>query len=164
MNYCEKYLKYKKKYIQLKAHIKIQTGGDKAYIQQINLINLFVDEEMEKYMNPIYGFYMCETNYINNLYKLYESGLIDETYVDKKNVIIDEKDKVVKKGNGRSEVILEKEQQEILRKEVCDGLKVVVDRFLHDLNSNRKKLEEQGLEHMLINVRGVGYRLDHPQE
>lgn len=57
---------------------------------------------------------------------------------------IDEsKDKVVKKGNGRSEVILEKEQQEILRKEVCDGLKVVVDRFLHDLNSNRKKLEEQ---------------------
>lgn len=28
----------------------------------------------------------------------------------------------------------------------------------------RKKLEEHGLEQMLINVRGVGYRLDHPQE
>jgi len=28
----------------------------------------------------------------------------------------------------------------------------------------RKKLEEHGLEQMLINVRGVGYRLDYPQE
>lgn len=28
----------------------------------------------------------------------------------------------------------------------------------------RKKLEEHGLEQMLINVRGVGYRLDHPQK
>ncbi|MCT9389101.1 efflux system response regulator transcription factor AdeR [Acinetobacter baumannii] len=42
-----------------------------------------------------------------------------------------------------------------------DALERTVDSHVSKL---RKKLEEQGLEHMLINVRGVGYRLDHPQE
>lgn len=42
-----------------------------------------------------------------------------------------------------------------------DALERTVDSHVSKL---RKKLEEHGLEHMLINVRGVGYRLDHPQE
>ncbi|NUF15863.1 efflux system response regulator transcription factor AdeR [Acinetobacter lactucae] len=42
-----------------------------------------------------------------------------------------------------------------------DALERTVDSHVSKL---RKKLEEYGLEHMLINVRGVGYRLDHPQE
>ncbi|MDO7504922.1 efflux system response regulator transcription factor AdeR [Acinetobacter baumannii] len=42
-----------------------------------------------------------------------------------------------------------------------DALERTVDSHVSKL---RKKLEEQGLEHMLINVRGVGYRLDHPQQ
>ncbi|EOQ72856.1 efflux system response regulator transcription factor AdeR [Acinetobacter lactucae] len=42
-----------------------------------------------------------------------------------------------------------------------DALERTVDSHVSKL---RKKLEEHGLEHMLINVRGVGYRLDHLQE
>ena len=68
------------------------------------------------------------------------------------------KDKVVKKVDGRSEVILEKEHQEILRKEVCIGLKDVIDRFLHDLNSNRKRLEEQRESKVLEKERGHAKR------
>ncbi|WPP71610.1 efflux system response regulator transcription factor AdeR [Acinetobacter pittii] len=41
-----------------------------------------------------------------------------------------------------------------------DALERTVDSHVSKL---RKKLEEYGLAHMLINVRGVGYRLDHPQ-
>ncbi|MCU4504447.1 efflux system response regulator transcription factor AdeR [Acinetobacter sp. WU_MDCI_Abxe161] len=42
-----------------------------------------------------------------------------------------------------------------------EALERTVDSHVSKL---RKKLEEHGLEHMLINVRGVGYRLDHPQQ
>ena len=35
-----KYLKYKNKYIQLKSELK-QFGGDKAFIKNIDAINLF---------------------------------------------------------------------------------------------------------------------------
>jgi two-component system response regulator AdeR len=42
-----------------------------------------------------------------------------------------------------------------------DALERTVDSHVSKL---RKKLEEYGLAHMLINVRGVGYRLDHPQQ
>lgn len=42
-----------------------------------------------------------------------------------------------------------------------DALERTVDSHVSKL---RKKMEEQGLQHMLINVRGVGYRLDHPVE
>lgn len=42
-----------------------------------------------------------------------------------------------------------------------DALERTVDSHVSKL---RKKLEEHGFEHMLINVRGVGYRLDHLQE
>lgn len=42
-----------------------------------------------------------------------------------------------------------------------DALERTVDSHVSKL---RKKLEEQGLQNMLINVRGVGYRLDQIQE
>jgi two-component system response regulator AdeR len=42
-----------------------------------------------------------------------------------------------------------------------DALERTVDSHVSKL---RKKLEEHGLIQMLINVRGVGYRLDHPVE
>lgn len=41
-----------------------------------------------------------------------------------------------------------------------DALERTVDSHVSKL---RKKLEEQGLEQVLINVRGVGYRFDYPQ-
>jgi len=40
-----------------------------------------------------------------------------------------------------------------------DALERTVDSHVSKL---RKKLEEQGILHMLVNVRGVGYRLDNP--
>ncbi|PIL57196.1 efflux system DNA-binding response regulator AdeR, partial [Acinetobacter baumannii] len=40
-----------------------------------------------------------------------------------------------------------------------DALERTVDSHVSKL---RKKLEEQGIFQMLINVRGVGYRLDNP--
>ncbi|EXB48928.1 efflux system response regulator transcription factor AdeR [Acinetobacter sp. 1000160] len=42
-----------------------------------------------------------------------------------------------------------------------DALERTVDSHVSKL---RKKLEEHGLQNMLINVRGVGYRLDHPAQ
>jgi hypothetical protein len=47
MNYLEKYLKYKNKYLELKYHLN-QKGGDKAIINNINKINLFTDDGIEK--------------------------------------------------------------------------------------------------------------------
>jgi len=42
-----------------------------------------------------------------------------------------------------------------------DALERTVDSHVSKL---RKKLEEHGQQQMLINVRGVGYRLDHPYD
>ena len=60
---------------------KLQKGGDLAFIKDYNQINLFTHEnieeiekkekikEMEQYMNPIYGYIMCNTGFIpNNFY------------------------------------------------------------------------------------------------
>jgi len=76
MNYYDKYLKYKNKYLELKYHLK-QKGGDKAIIRNIDKINLFTDEIMEEYLNPIYGMIYCYNEYITNNYFLAESKLID---------------------------------------------------------------------------------------
>jgi len=73
-NYYEKYLKYKYKYLQLKNK---QFGGDKPLIENINSINLFTDEQMEKFLNPIYGLIMCESGYILNNFYLYQNKLTD---------------------------------------------------------------------------------------
>ncbi len=65
-----KYLKYKNKYLQLKTYLE-QTGGAKLIIKNINIINQFTDPNMEQYLNPIYGLYMCESGEVENLFLLY---------------------------------------------------------------------------------------------
>ena len=74
MDYIQKYLKYKNKYLELK---QLLYGGEKPIINHINKINLFTNPDMEKYLNPIYGCFMCESGYISNNYYLRESNLID---------------------------------------------------------------------------------------
>ena len=69
MNYYLKYVKYKNKYLKYKKSL-LQIGGDKPLIKTIKNINLFTDERMEKFMNPVYGFFMCECGYITNNYYL----------------------------------------------------------------------------------------------
>ena len=69
MNYYLKYIKYKNKYLKYKKSL-LQIGGDKPLIKTIKNINLFTDERMEEFMNPVYGFFMCECGYITNNYYL----------------------------------------------------------------------------------------------
>lgn len=95
MNYYLKYLKYKNKYLELKfgsneKHPNIDLldknllidGGDKPFINEDDNINLFIDKEMEKYLNPIYGLIMCETGLIINNYFLFKEKII-ETKISK---------------------------------------------------------------------------------
>ena len=74
MSYYLKYLKYKTKYLQLK---NLQFGGDQPLITNIDKINLFTDQEMETYLNPIYGMILCNNGYIPNNYFLYKSKFIN---------------------------------------------------------------------------------------
>ena len=69
MNYYLKYIKYKNKYLKYKKSL-LQIGGDKPLIKTIKNINLFTDERMDEFMNPAYGFFMCECGYITNNYYL----------------------------------------------------------------------------------------------
>jgi hypothetical protein len=74
MNFHEKYIKYKKKYLNYKK--KLQFGGSKPLNNIIKNINLFTNPDMEQYLNPIYGFLMCETDYIVHNYDLYDKDFI----------------------------------------------------------------------------------------
>jgi hypothetical protein len=83
MDYYNKYLKYKLKYNELKKNgLKKLIGGDKPFINFIDRINLFINSDMEKYLNPIYGYYMCENGYISNNYFLVKKKLIDTKHSD----------------------------------------------------------------------------------
>ena len=75
MDYYKKYLKYKDKYLLLKNQYE-QTGGDEPLVNIIKGINLFVDPDMEQFLNPIYGLVMCETGYITNNFYLHQSKFI----------------------------------------------------------------------------------------
>jgi hypothetical protein len=79
MSYQDKYLKYKNKYLQYKMTnvYNNQTGGGKPTIVNYNHINLFTDIQMEQLLNPIHGFFLCESGYINNNYILKKSELLD---------------------------------------------------------------------------------------
>jgi hypothetical protein len=74
MNFYEKYIKYKKKYLNYKK--TLQFGGGKPLNNIIKNINLFTNPDMEKYLNPIYGLFMCETDYIVYNYDLYDKDFI----------------------------------------------------------------------------------------
>jgi hypothetical protein len=89
MNYHDKYLKYKNKYLQLKSELELklqQFGGDKPFIKNINGINLFTDPEMEKYLNPIYGLLLCSSGFIPNNF-----------YLNLSKIIVDDVSKIIKK-------------------------------------------------------------------
>ena len=81
MEYYQKYLKYKTKYMSLKKSIKIKQmyGGDKPMVEILKDINLFpIDSKIESYLNPIYGFLLNETGFIKNyqnLRKIYKIRL-----------------------------------------------------------------------------------------
>jgi hypothetical protein len=80
MNYYSKYLKYKNKYLLLKSALaenKIQLGGEKPFLSVNYNINFFTNQEMNDYLNPIYGLIMCESGYVINNYYLAKSKLID---------------------------------------------------------------------------------------
>jgi hypothetical protein len=78
MNYREKYLKYKSKYLQLKSNMNLnQFGGDKPLINDIDGINLFTVQRMEEHLNPIYGLILCNTGKIPNNFYLHKSKFIN---------------------------------------------------------------------------------------
>jgi hypothetical protein len=78
MNYYEKYVKYKTKYLKLTDKNYLQRGGDIPVIMHPDRINLFADEHMSQYLNPIYGYVMYKTGFILNTYHLNKSGFTDE--------------------------------------------------------------------------------------
>jgi hypothetical protein len=67
LNFKNKYLKYKIKYLQLK---NIQTGGDLPIINDVYSVNKFTEIEMEKYMNPIHGYILSANELLSNLYNI----------------------------------------------------------------------------------------------
>ena len=67
-NSYNKYIKYKTKYLKLKANINM-VGGGRPSIDILKDINLFPEgSEIEQYLNPIYGFLWIECNAITNYY------------------------------------------------------------------------------------------------
>ena len=86
MNYYEKYVKYKSKYLELIDKNYVQRGGHIPFIIHPYRINLFVDEHMLQYLNPIYGYVMYKTGFILNTYHLNKSRFIKTpiSYVIKK--------------------------------------------------------------------------------
>ena len=69
-NYYDKYLKYKYKYLEFKddKYNKIQKGGGKPIIHNIDEINKFSDPTQERFLNPIYGLILCECGFVQNKY------------------------------------------------------------------------------------------------
>ena len=94
MNYYDKYLKYKNKYLNLKFNFDNLEGGDIAFIKNYNSINLFTNSHknlkenieifMEEYLNPIYGFILLYNGYIYNNYYLFENIKNDDSKLIKK--------------------------------------------------------------------------------
>ena len=77
MNYYEKYVKYKSKYLALIDKNSIQIGGDVPTISHPDRINFFTDEHMAQHLNPIYGLVMYKSGFISNTFHLHNSGFID---------------------------------------------------------------------------------------
>ena len=65
INYQQKYLKYKKKYLLL--FDKINQNGGAPHISSLKEINLFpVNSSEQKYLDPTHG-YVYAQNYIENI-------------------------------------------------------------------------------------------------
>ena len=88
MNYYSKYLKYKNKYLLLKYSLNnIQIGGDKPFLKNDNRINFFIDgdEEMDQFLNPVYGLILSESGFIINNYWLGKNNFLS---TEESNLII----------------------------------------------------------------------------
>jgi len=81
----KKYIKYKKKYLELKNNNNLFQYGGKLTLLTIKNINIFTNPDMEKFLNPIYGLIMSKTDYIDNILKLDTIR-----HFNPKNSIIDE--------------------------------------------------------------------------
>jgi hypothetical protein len=76
MDYYEKYIKYKTKYLKLISKNFVQVGGDVTLILHPGRINFFIDEHMAQYINPIYGLIMYKSGFIANTLHLHNSEFI----------------------------------------------------------------------------------------
>jgi len=73
MTFFNKYLKYKKKYLNLKNNIQIGRGPPLNNI--IKSIGLFdKGSDIDNFLNPIYGFIYINTDFIKNHKKFYNEG------------------------------------------------------------------------------------------
>jgi hypothetical protein len=78
MNYKYKYQKYKNKYLEL---IK-QKGGNLPLDNYLKNINLFEnDTDIEKYLNPFYGYIWINYGVINNYYRFYNEYSENNDYI-----------------------------------------------------------------------------------
>ena len=90
--YYEKYIKYKHKYLELKndkyfdsqtkhKYLELkndnvnQKGGNNFVIYGINRFSTIEYPEMEELLNPIYGCFLKESDFIRNNYFLYKAGI-----------------------------------------------------------------------------------------
>ena len=104
-NYYEKYIKYKKKYLNMKDEKDLdlktkakyykkinQKGG--RYITNYNSINRFSTieyPEMEEFLNPIYGCFLTESDFVRNNYFLYKAGvMLDDLLLSDNFELLDE--------------------------------------------------------------------------
>lgn len=76
MNYYEKYIKYKIKYLELTGKNSMHVGGGVALISHSDRINFFSDEHMAQYLNPIYGLILYKSGFITNTLHLHNSEFI----------------------------------------------------------------------------------------
>jgi hypothetical protein len=78
MDFKNKYLKYKIKYFKL----LYQKGGNlpiDIYLKNINLFNF--DSDIEKYLNPFYGYIWINYNVITNYYRFYVKNSDDNDII-----------------------------------------------------------------------------------
>jgi hypothetical protein len=82
MYYHDKYLKYKNKYLKLKSEMNLtinnKIGGETPIIEDLNFFNFIDNNEIESYLNPIYGLIMSKNGYIENIFFLDQINLIEK--------------------------------------------------------------------------------------
>jgi len=138
MNFYQKYLKYKNKYLLLKSEIDLQFkhfGGDKAIINNIYNVNLFTNPTMEQYLNPIYGLILCSNGYITNNF-----------YIYKHKYISDKTSKVISKISKEESIGLIKPTNDIMRLKPIDFGRYIGIKYINMnynillINNNNNKI------------------------
>ena len=144
MEFYKKYLKYKNKYLELKKYsLQIHHGGDLPYIADINKINLFTEPEMEKLLNPIYGYIMYACGYIYNLYYLFNAKLIEtDSPLSNKGRIIN---KMCKESDGTI-----RPTNIIMKLKPIDFGRFIAIKYLNSKH-NFTNITKKGTEHIFTN-------------